>query len=1557
MSAIRVELELKDGSFVSGMLRAGQSLDSFRKELARLDPHFRKVQGSADGTVTAMNRVDGASRGALSTFRDLSVIAGATALAFQALTGNSNGLISGIIKANAEMEKLKFQMIGMSTASDPVREAAENVDYLREAATKAPFSIRELTSTFVKLKAAGIDDTRRSMEALTDGIAAFGGSDEQLHRVTLGITQMAGKGVIQMEEMRQQLGESMPTAMRLMARSMGVSVGELVDAIATGKLEARSALKQFTEELDRAYGGSAIRMMQTFSGQVTQMNANLQRLATDNEGELYGFFEDLKGYLQEFNDFLASPQAKAAANELGATLRVIAGAMTDVIRVAYDFRTEIKIAVMALGGLMVVRQVGLAMAAFSTTLTLAAGRLGTVAVAANGAAGALAMAGGGGALKGLAGSLLGIGAAGATGAAGVAAFGGTLASALAVAAPWLAAAAALGAGVYYLGNRFGWLGDKTRDAYEELRKYGAESRDLAEQILNDREKAINDQIEDLKTPWINIGGLGERNRAENNAEIAVLQEELRQLREDREVILAEALDRELQVVKQRIERETALRTADANQKYSQEQTALDDWYQTTVDAAAKNGEDIAEITEEYHRKQLLNQKDLLAEEMKVRDDQIKKYREKSEQAAAVGNESESAVYAAVVAEMVSERVRLGAEMSRLISDGANVGMSFLSSSQEDPAKLIEKGRTELSNLREEISGMEANIAGASGEYAKLLFRIQRGDYGRVEDATDEFRELTDQLKEATKQKEAFDAILSGRNALSSDLESLKNSVRDQELELEARRSGKELNEAEKLIARVRAGYYEGLGPIENIRKAVMNLTGVTNTQGVVAEEAARVMFQETFGQKMINQVNLLRDAIFGVTGALQGMGGAASGFSLAGGLGMPGMANIRTNVDGGILDLIAQRESGGDYNATLDNGRWTGGPRNLTQMTLREVRALQDTMRTPENRALYGNGKGSSALGRYQIVGQTLQGLMEEMGLTGDELYDEGMQDEMAKRLFARRGANPAGLREEWAGLKGVSDADIMAAIARSTTGPTKFNATMRGASTTGGSELPTLGAGMNTAAYDTMIAEQQRYGEEAIAAAEQLDTKLREIAEGNADLDLADGIKDLRTQILDANKPLEEMGKNYEKVAESIRSGALGDDRNIESARYKEILALAKQLDEAETKRDERKKAGTEAERQLKQLEEERAEIQRQIAEAQARAADPDYLGTSDDLAKLNAQFDEYLKNIELASGKNSQAYKDALAYKQQYLADANALQSATIVADMAAEKRELEDSLLTERQLRQVQLQRELALVDQRAEQLRAAGASEVEITRVVEEQKAAIRAKYAQESMSPIGQQMKEWSDLQGNLEQSSAKWMDSAASGIAGLITGTGDLKSAINGIVNDIANMGVRFLMSQMMPAGGKAGAGKAAGAAGKVATGGKMPFPVKHSGGIAGVGGGSTRMASIAAFAGAKRFHTGGIIGGGAGFGLRKNEVPIIAEKGEGVFTSDQMKALGGFASSQSFQINAPVSVNGSAGTPEQNADLARKITESMESSMRMVVMDEMRKQTRPGNMMNTGAR
>jgi len=54
--------------------------------------------------------------------------------------------------------------------------------------------------------------------------------------------------------------------------------------------------------------------------------------------------------------------------------------------------------------------------------------------------------------------------------------------------------------------------------------------------------------------------------------------------------------------------------------------------------------------------------------------------------------------------------------------------------------------------------------------------------------------------------------------------------------------------------------------------------------------------------------------------------------------------------------------------------------------------------------------------------------------------------------------------------------------------------------------------------------------------------------------------------------------------------------------------------------------------------------------------------------------------------------------------------------------------------------------------------------------------------------------------------------------------------------------------------------------------------------------------------------------------------------------------------------ISAPVSVSGSAGTPDQNADLAKQMAREMEQSMRTVVVSELSRQMRPGALLSRRA-
>ncbi|MCJ2126663.1 hypothetical protein [Methylobacterium sp. J-077] len=129
-----------------------------------------------------------------------------------------------------------------------------------------------------------------------------------------------------------------------------------------------------------------------------------------------------------------------------------------------------------------------------------------------------------------------------------------------------------------------------------------------------------------------------------------------------------------------------------------------------------------------------------------------------------------------------------------------------------------------------------------------------------------------------------------------------------------------------------------------------------------------------------------------------------------------------------VLDHIARSEGtasqpGGGYNTSLGYGRYLPGGKeqSLTGKTLDEILALGNSMRRQP-----GN-PNSSALGRYQIVGDTLRDQMRKLGLKGTDLFDEKTQDRIGANLARQRGANAAGLRQEWASLVGAKNATAVA--------------------------------------------------------------------------------------------------------------------------------------------------------------------------------------------------------------------------------------------------------------------------------------------------------------------------------------------------------------------------------------------------------------------------------------------------------------------------------------------------------------------------------------------------
>ncbi len=234
---------------------------------------FRKLSDQVSQHTNSMQRRLGALTGGFREFdRTLGYIVAATVV----------GLTAKFVGMAAELQRTAALLVTMEGST---AKANQQLDNMFTLANKVPFSLQAITGAFLKLKSSGIEPILDSqgngpLRNLLDAVAAFGGTEDNLNRAAVALQQMAGKGVISMEELRQQLGEAVPTAIRVMAEQMHVSVAQLVADISKGNVDALTGLAALSEGFRIHYGGIAeLIKKSTLSGAFQSLETEINKMA------------------------------------------------------------------------------------------------------------------------------------------------------------------------------------------------------------------------------------------------------------------------------------------------------------------------------------------------------------------------------------------------------------------------------------------------------------------------------------------------------------------------------------------------------------------------------------------------------------------------------------------------------------------------------------------------------------------------------------------------------------------------------------------------------------------------------------------------------------------------------------------------------------------------------------------------------------------------------------------------------------------------------------------------------------------------------------------------------------------------------------------------------------------------------------------------------------------------------------------------------------------------------------------------------------------------------
>lgn len=183
-----------------------------------------------------------------------------------------------VVDAAVQLDSMRRALTAITGSS---AEAERQIQFLSDTAKQAGVSAADLSESYVRFSASArasgisakvVEDVFKST-ALAAG--NLGLSGDKVSHMLDALAQMANKGVVSMEELRQQLGDSLPGALSLMAKGLGLTEQELVKVVESGKLLTIDALPALAQ---------ALRSLGPAGGEVKGLSAsfaNLKNAATD----------------------------------------------------------------------------------------------------------------------------------------------------------------------------------------------------------------------------------------------------------------------------------------------------------------------------------------------------------------------------------------------------------------------------------------------------------------------------------------------------------------------------------------------------------------------------------------------------------------------------------------------------------------------------------------------------------------------------------------------------------------------------------------------------------------------------------------------------------------------------------------------------------------------------------------------------------------------------------------------------------------------------------------------------------------------------------------------------------------------------------------------------------------------------------------------------------------------------------------------------------------------------------------------------------------------------
>lgn len=197
--------------------------------------------------------------------------------------------------------------------------AQQALGFLRGLSDQLGLSFNVLADSFGSFTAAAsaanipLGEQKDLFAAVSTSAQRLGLSNDAINGSLLALQQVAAKGTVQMEELRGQLGERLPTAFAATAQGLGVTNAELIKLVESGRLTAEQffpALTKGLNELNGAGSGSVPTAAQNFASFGNELEKLKAQVGTE-------FLPGVVEEVQKLSQALAGLNVQIEANKLG----------------------------------------------------------------------------------------------------------------------------------------------------------------------------------------------------------------------------------------------------------------------------------------------------------------------------------------------------------------------------------------------------------------------------------------------------------------------------------------------------------------------------------------------------------------------------------------------------------------------------------------------------------------------------------------------------------------------------------------------------------------------------------------------------------------------------------------------------------------------------------------------------------------------------------------------------------------------------------------------------------------------------------------------------------------------------------------------------------------------------------------------------------------------------------------------------------------------------------------------------------------------------------------